>query len=55
MGEERGKQRWEESFIGLVDALPDRIRDATWTRGGKYWWIFQALRTLLMVQQVEHP
>jgi len=29
MGEERSKQKWEELLIGLVDSVPDTVRDAT--------------------------
>ena len=33
VGEERSKKRGEESLIGLVDSLPDRVRDAAPARG----------------------
>ena len=33
MGKERSKKTGKESLIGLVDSLPDRVRDAARTRG----------------------
>jgi len=33
MGEERSEQRWKELLVGLMDLLPDRVRNTTWARG----------------------
>jgi len=33
VGEERSEQRWKESLVGLMDLLPDRVRNTTWARG----------------------
>jgi len=34
VSKERSKMRGEESLIGLLDSLPDRVRDAARARGG---------------------
>jgi len=34
VSKERSTERGEESLIGLVDSLPDRVRDATRAMGG---------------------
>jgi len=31
--EEGSQQRWKEPLVGLVDLLPDRVRNAAWARG----------------------
>ena len=33
VGEERSEQRWKEPLVGLIDLLPDRVRNTTWARG----------------------
>jgi len=33
VGDEGSEQRWKEQLVGLVDLLPDRVRNTTWARG----------------------
>jgi len=33
MGEKSSEQRWKKPLVGLMDLLPDRVRNTAWARG----------------------